>query len=215
MGAEASSERDDPLLSVEDVAREWSVSVATVAPLVADGTIASLDGGRLVRRGRMDVPCIRRSWAERMRVDSPGAARRIDDPDGKKLHPAAAVAQDFRNALIAGNSQLVHALSSAASRSAVASPEELLARWTNALGPATDPEVSMTSGVYRLDPYSGVGVRLIYETPPIPYRVEKPTPARLAGLIPLVEEDGSWRPDLGLATAGVNWSQLLAEAPSC
>jgi hypothetical protein len=206
-----SSEPADPLVSVEDVARTWQVATATVVALVAEGKIPSLDGGRLVRRGRMDVPCLRRSWAESLRVDSPGAVRRIDDPHSGVFHPAAAVALDFHVAVQDGNGKVVYDLSSAASRAAA--PDDLLEAWRAALGDAAGPNVSLTSGVYRLHPYPGVGVRVIHGTAPIPIRVDKPTATWMAGMIPLIEEEGAWRANLELARLGVNWSRFLTTPP--
>jgi hypothetical protein len=204
---------NDPLLSVQDIAREWGIGASTVATLVGDGRIASLDGGRLVRSGRLDVPCVRRSWAERVCVSSAGAARRIDDPDAAFYHPAAAVAYDFHVALQDEDITQVHALSSSEAREAVESPRELLDEWLRALGPALGPGIAMTSGVYRLDPYPGVGVRLIYEASPLPLRMQRVTPVFLAGVVPLVLEHDEWRANLDVARLSVDWSVLLSAAP--
>lgn len=202
----------DPLLSVEDIARHWKVSTAAVVPLVVDGSIASLDGGRLVSSTHLDVPCIRLSWAERVRVDSPGAVRRIDTADAG-VHPAAAAAYQLHVALQDNDVEAVWNLSSLASRAMTRAPEELLQEWRRHLASALGPDVSLTTGVYRLDPYPGVGVRLIHESAPIPYLVEKPTPVLAAGLIPLVHEEDVWRGDLALARLDVDWAALLRSAP--
>ncbi|MGZ6669986.1 MAG: hypothetical protein ACXVH3_35560 [Solirubrobacteraceae bacterium] len=183
----------------------------TVAPLVAEGTIRSLDGGRVVRAGGFDVPCLRHSWAEETRVDSPGAVRRIDDPYSDGLHPAAQVAFDFFGALGDGDAHLVHALSTHESRELT--PDALLAAWRDALGDAAGPRIAIKSGVYRLDPHPGVGVRLMHEAPPIPVRVDAPTHMWAAEMIPLLPQEKSWRADLGLARLDVNWPELLRTAP--
>lgn len=198
-------------MSVDDLARAWQVAPTTVVPLVAERTIPSLDGGRLVRRGRTDVPCLRRSWAEALRVDSPGAVRRIDDPHAAALHPAAAVAFDFYAAVQDCDLEAVRSLSSKASQ-AIAS-DSLVDAWRAALGEAFGASTSLTTGVYRLHPYPGVGVRVIRESPPVVIRVDTPTPIWMAGLIPLVEEEGAWRADLEVARLDVNWPRLLATAP--
>jgi hypothetical protein len=202
----ASVDTNDPLVSIDDLAREWQVTSATVAPLVASGRMLSLDGGRIVREGRLDVPCVRRSWAEALRVDSPGAARRIDLSFTDRVHPAFAVAYQFYNAVVDGDADVVLSLSSTESRSL--GPQALLVAWREHLGDALDDGVSITSGVYRLDPYPAVGVRLIREAPPIAVVVDKATPVWPAGLIPLKEEADGWRADLETARLDVDWTQL-------
>lgn len=201
-----SVDADDPLVSIDDLAREWQVTSATVAPLVASGRMRSLDGGRIVREGQLDVPCVRRSWAEALRVNSPGAERRIDLSFADGVHPAFAVAYEFYNAVVYGDADVVLQLSSAESRSL--GPQALVAAWREHLGDALDDGISITSGVYRLDPYPGVGVRLIREAPPIAVVVDKPTPVWPAGLIPLKEEPDGWRVDLETARLDVDWTQL-------
>jgi hypothetical protein len=204
---DAPGDDSDPLVSVDDLAREWQVTSATVAPLVTSGRMPSLDGGRIVREGRLDVPCVRRSWAEALRVDSPGAARRVDLSFADGVHPAFAVAYEFYNAVVDGDADAVHRFSSAESRSLES--QTLLAAWREHLSDALDDGISITSGVYRLDPYPGVGVRLIREAPPIAVVVDKPTPVWPAGLIPLQEGPDGWRVDLETARLDVDWTQLM------
>jgi hypothetical protein len=204
---------DDPLLSIDDIARLWQTDSATIASLVEDGTIPALDGGAMVRRGRYDVPLTRLSWAEATRVNSPGASRRIDDDAGEGIHPAASIAYALHIALQDRDATAVWELSSRSSHELCGEPQPLLNGWRQALGTnALSSETSMTSGVYRLDPHPGVGVRLIAVSPPVPQIIVKPTPMPMAGLIPLVREEEGWRADLPLARLDVNWSELLQTA---
>jgi hypothetical protein len=203
----------DPLLSVIDVARRWQVDQNTVAGLVADQQIDSLDGGEIVRHGRFDVPCLRASWAEQVRVDSPGAVRRIDQEYAHEAHPAAQIGFRFQIAVQGRDVETVWQLSTEGSREMAGSPDALLNRWIDALGPAAGPNTSFTTGVYRLTPYPGVGARIMIGTLPMALRVSMPTPMTLAGIIPLIEDDGEWRANLAVAELDVSWGPLLASAP--
>jgi hypothetical protein len=201
------------LLSVEDIALRWGTGSDVVARLVGDGTIPSLDMGLLAREGRTDVPVVRAEWAESVRVDSPGAVRRVDDPWGEHLHPAASTALDFHQAMSEGDADAVYALSSRASRSLGGTPEQLLETWLDCLGDGFSRRTGITTGVYLLTPHQGVGVRLTDTVPAAPERFELPTPVNLVGVIPLIEEDGVWRVDLVTARLDEDLGVLITTAP--
>jgi hypothetical protein len=203
---------DDPLESVIDVARRWQVDRTMVADLVARQAIPSLDGGDIVRRGRLEIPCLRASWAERIRVDSPGGVRRMDDPYSDAFHPAAQVGFAFHTAVLGNDAAVVWRLSTERAREECGTSEALLKRWIAALGLAAAEDTSFTSGVYRLDPYPGAGTRIGSGTLPLPLRIKTPTPISLAGIIPLIEETGGWHANLDIAELDVNWGKLLASA---
>jgi hypothetical protein len=198
------------LVSIQDVALHWRTGVEAVRDLVSSGLIPSLDGGELARAGLTAVPCMREAWAESARVSSPGSGRRIDDPWGDHLHPAAARALDFYNALSDGNAQSVWDMSSTASREAFQAEPLLLEAWRDLLGGALAAPAAITTGVYDLAPHSGVGIRLTLDAPLMPERIDVPTPMRMAGVIALVQERGSWFADITVAGADEDWSALLA-----
>lgn len=208
------TQQTDPLLSVEEIARLWKVDTDIVSELVEDRSLPTLDGGAAVKRGRLDVPCARLTWAEALRVDSPGAVRRIDDPHSGYMHAAAYVAMQLHRALADEDIGRVWDLSSQESRAEGESPEGLWARWRAALPDGFGDDVAITSGVYELLPHRGVGVRLVHSLTTVPISVDKATPIRSAGLIPMIEEDGAWYAHLPLAELGVEWFSLLRTAPA-
>lgn len=179
---------------------------------MADGTIASLDGGLLARSGRTDVPCLRESWAESVRTDSPGAIRRIDTADAG-AHPAAIVALDLHHALSVGDADSAWMLSSEATRRKVGSRDMVLDAWRAGLGDIFSPQTGIASGVYDLRPYSAVGVRIVDDVAPVPEVATQPTPVRAAGAFVIIEEAGTFRADLPLSSSGVNWVKFMATAP--
>lgn len=195
MGADGTGESDDRLLSVTQVARYYGVGVATISGLVVDSTVASLDRGRLVAAGRFDIPLIRRSWADAIRVNSPGASRRID-PD-QLMGPAARSAYDFHSAIDLKDSAAIYKLSSAATQ-AWGNQAAVVERWHDAVGDLMNSSTGVASGVYTLAPLEAVAVRIVYDAPKVPTVFTRPTPLKVATVLPLVEEDGAWKVDFAL-----------------
>ncbi|MEJ7784843.1 MAG: hypothetical protein WKF96_08570 [Solirubrobacteraceae bacterium] len=204
---------DDALISVAELALRWRAGVNAVAGYVADGRIPSLDGGELARRGQLDIPVVRPSWGERVRVDSEGASRRIDLVENAGVHPAARAAIDLHYALSMRDQNGVWALSSSASVAQLDDPEELQTAWLALYGDNFRDDTGVASGVYALVPHRGVGVRLVHGVGPLTFRYEKPTPVDAFGLLVLVEEDGAWRADLPLSAADFSYLEVLSSAP--
>jgi hypothetical protein len=185
---------DDPLLSVSQIARIWGTGLEAVISLVDSGALPSLDRGELIRQGQLEVPLIRESWAEFMRMDSPGAERILAPPDGENLHPAVRRALALHAALEEGDSAFLWALSSLASRKGH-SPESLLARWSE-LNHGGYPEGSgVGTTIYSLAPLPAVGARVFANAPKSPRTIDKPTPATLLAVLPFVWEN-DWVVDL-------------------
>lgn len=203
----------DPLLSIEQIARVWKVDTSIVTELVDDGSLPTLDGGASAQHGRLDVPCARLSWAEGLRVDSPGAVRRINDPHSGFMHAAASIAAELHRALAVENIDEVWELSTQESRAEGGSRAGLWARWRAALPDGFGDDVAITTGVYQLLPHPGVGVRLVHSIAPVPHSHDRATPIPSAGLIPMIREDGAWRAHLPLAELDVEWFSLLRTAP--
>ena len=210
--ADAADDADE-LISVEELALRWRTPVSAVADRVADGTIPSLDGGKLARRGWLNIPVLRPSWAEATRVDSPGAPRRLDlDLEGR-LHPAASAAVDLHQALVDRDDSAVWELSSRDSREEAGDPEQLINRWFTALGDVCSARTGIATGVYALVPHRGVGVRIAAGVGPFPVVYDRPTPQAAVGMFVFVFEDGRWAADVLLTGADVDYFELLRSAP--
>lgn len=203
----------DGLISVEELALRWRTPVNAIVPLVVDRTIPSLDGGHLAGRGRLDVPVLRPSWAEATRVDSPGAARRLDLDLGEHLHRAASTALALHEALADRSAASVWKLSSQASREEAGNPTQLVDLWLAALGDVFNERTGIATGVYALVPHRGVGVRIVGGIGPMPVRYEHPTPQMPIGTIVVVPEDGDWRADVILTGADIDYVSLVRSAP--
>ncbi|MGH2761118.1 MAG: hypothetical protein ACRDLD_00745 [Thermoleophilaceae bacterium] len=198
----------DELLSVNDVARLWETGLTAVVQSIESGQLLSLDRGLLMREGRYDVPLIRRSWAESLQRDSPGASRTLDPPPGQPFHPAVETAFDFHKALDLGDAQGVFATSSEGSR-AGRLPEDLLAAWQTAGSHLVQPNAGVGTTIYALTPLDAVAARVMADAPTLPRAVTKPTPATMIDALPLVSEDDGWRVDLPLFERRDEWSHLL------
>jgi hypothetical protein len=185
---------DDPLLSVAQIARLWGTGLEAVTSLVISGALPSLDRGELIRRGELEIPLIRESWAEFMRIDSPGAERILAPPAGSKVHPAARRALALHAALESGDADSLWALSSQASHKGH-NPESLLARWSE-INHGGYPEGSgVGTTIYSLAPLPAVGARVFANAPKSPRTIDKPTPATLLAVLPFVWEN-EWVVDL-------------------
>jgi hypothetical protein len=188
---------DDPLLSVSQIARLWGTGLDVVISLIDSRTLPSLDRGELIREGHLDVPLIRASWAEFMRVDSDGAGRILKPPEGASVHPALSVALGVHSALDAHDATALWALSSQRSRDGH-EPESLLARWTEINGGGYPVDSGVGSTIYSLAPLPAVGARVFANAPRLPRAISKATPATLVAVLPLVWEAGEWKVDLPL-----------------
>jgi hypothetical protein len=199
---------DDPLLSVVQVARIYGTGIRAVVSLVERRKLPSLDEGRLVARGRLDVPLIRRSWATALQRDSPGASRRVDTVG--EMHPAVDAALDFHDALHALDAERTWLLSSRATRGE-AGPEDVLEAWRRELGSVLEEPSGIGTAVYSLAPLPAVAARVFADPPAVPRAVSRPTPAFMLTALPLVEEEDGWKVDLALYRDRESWVQSLEE----
>ena len=199
----------DPLLSLAQVARLYGTGLKVVVELVTTGKMPSLDEGRLVSAGKLDVPVIRRSWATALQRSSSGASRRVDRPDSG-VHPAVRTALAFHTAMDTADDAVVEQLSSRASREGL-SPSDLFDRWWDEIGWVLSEPSGIATGVYSLAPYDAVCVRVIADPPDLPRAVDRPTPTMMLVALPLVQEDGEWRVDLPLFQTRQDWVPLLSE----
>jgi hypothetical protein len=189
---------DDPLLSVSQVARMWGTGLDIVVELVASSTLPSLDRGELIAEGRLDVPLIRRSWAQFLTLDSASSAHRLlAPPSGKSVHPAFAVALDFHSALDEGDAVTLFRVSSKASREG-RDAQALRARWIEYTEGGFPTTSGVGSTIYTLAPLPAVAARVFADAPKVPRAVDRAAPARLIAVLPLIEEDGDWKVDLPL-----------------
>lgn len=188
---------DDPLLSVHDLARLWGTGVTAVVQAVESGRVPSLDRGVLVAEGRYDVPLIRRSWAEALQEESPGALRRLDPPEGEAVHPAVRVAFEFHSALGEDDADRLFAASSSKSRGG-RSPGELLAAWKAVGSHLLREDAGVGTAIYSLAPIEAVAARIFADAPKLPRALPRATPATLIDLLPLVRDEALWRVDLAL-----------------
>lgn len=199
---------DDPLLSVSQIARIWGTGLDTVVDLVNSETLPSLDRGELVRQGRLDVPLIRRSWAEFLRFDTDSTGRIVEPPKGERVHPAFIVALDFHSALDERDAEALYGLSSKASREG-RDPDALLARWIEYTGGGFPTDSGVGSTVYSLAPLPALAARVFANAPKVLRAVTRATPARLLAVLPLVEEKGEWKIDLPMFEGPVFLPELL------
>ena len=186
---------DDPLLSVSQVARMWGTGLNIVVELVQSQTLPSLDRGELIAQGQLDVPLIRRSWAEFLNLDGGSAHRIIEPPEGESVHPAFNVALGVHAALDEGEEETLFRLSSQRSHQD-RDAASLYARWielTQGGFPATS---GVASTIYSLAPLPAVAARVFADAPKVPRAIEGPAPALLLAVLPLVDEKGEWKVDL-------------------
>jgi hypothetical protein len=189
----------------------YGTGIDTVIELVSEEKLPTLDDD-LIASGRLEVPLIRQSWARSLQKASDGAARIIPPPEGSKVHPAITVALDFYSALEEGDEELLSSLSSSAS-SAGDSPAQLLTRWREACGGEFPETAGIGSVLYSLAPLPAVAARVFADAPSLPRAVDRPTPARLLAVLPLVEEDGFWKVDLVLFEDQETLASLLVQPP--
>lgn len=199
---------DDPLLSVSQIARIWGTGLDIVVDLATSNALPSLDRGELIRQGRLDVPLIRRSWAEFLRIDLDETGRTVRPPDGESVHPAFIAALDFHSALDERDAGALYGLSSKESRKG-RDPEALLARWLEYTEGGFPTDSGVGSVVYSLAPLPGLAVRVFADAPKVPRALTKTTPARLLAVLPLVEEGGGWKIDLPMFEGPVYLPELL------
>jgi hypothetical protein len=202
--------KDDPLMSVAQVARLYGTGLQVVIGLVNSQVLASLDAGRSLSRGRVDVPVIRRSWAEALRQPGKGSSRILHPQEGESLHPAFFVAVDFHVALEEQDAEVLYNLSSAATREHF-DADGLLTQWLNFTEGGFPSDSGVGSVIYSLAPLPAVAVRIFAEAPKFPRAVTAPTPATLIAVLPLVEEDGEWKVDLQLFEGPVYLPRILEE----
>lgn len=201
----------DPLLSVYDVARLWGSGLASVLRCIECDQLRSIDRGLLVSEGHYDIPLIRRSWAEAVQTDSPGASRRIDEEG--RFHPALEPAFDFHKALDLGDVDGVRAVSSVESRERFPSPGDLLQAWREVGGHLVQPGSGIGTAIYSLAPLDAVAARVMADAPAMPRAFSKPTPVSMLDALPLVLEGDRWWVDLPLFERRQDWLDSLTEPP--
>ncbi|MDX6627666.1 MAG: hypothetical protein QOE56_2655 [Solirubrobacterales bacterium] len=188
-------ESDDPLLSVAQVARMWGTGLDIVVELVDSMTLPSLDRGELISQGHLDVPLIRRSWAEFLSLDGDASARIIEPSEGERVHPAFIVALDVHSALDEGDAETLYQLSSKASREG-RDPAALYSRWIECTQGGFPTDSGVGSTIYTLAPLPALAARVFADAPKVPRAITRSAPARLLAVLPLVEEKGEWKVDL-------------------
>jgi hypothetical protein len=188
-------ESENPLLSASQVARMWGTGLETVVELVESSTLPSLDRGELIRQGRLDVPLIRRSWAEFLHLDGDSSARIVRPPEGERVHPAFVAALDVHSALDERDAEALYRLSSLASRQG-RDADALLARWIEFTEGGFPTDSGVGSAIYTLAPLPALAARVFAEAPKVPRALTRAAPARLLAVLPLVEEHDEWKVDL-------------------
>jgi hypothetical protein len=197
---------EDPLLSVNDVARLWGTGLTIVVDSIQLGDLPSLDRGLIVAEGRYDVPLIRRSWADALREPPAGAERAVDAPEGEAFHPGAMIAYEFHKALDLRNAQRVYVLSSAESRSG-RTADELLDEWYSPHLFERNAGVGTT--LWSLEPFPAVAARVFAEAPAMARALTDWTRAGFLDALPLIAESDAWRLDLPLYRRKAEWTHLL------
>jgi hypothetical protein len=200
---------DDPLLSVSQVARMWGTGLDIVVELVLSQTLPSLDRGELIIQGHLDVPLIRRSWAEFLRLDGDASDRILKPREGERVHPAFQVALDVHSALDEGDADALYRLSSQASREG-RDAAALYARWIEFTEGGFPSDSGVGSTVYSLAPLPAVAARVFADAPKVPRAITRSAPARLIAVLPLVEEKGRWKVDLPMFEGPVFLPEVLA-----
>lgn len=190
-------ESDDPLLSVSQVARMWGTGLDIVVELVESMSLPTLDRGELISQGQLEVPLIRRSWAEFLSLDNDASARIVEPPEGERVHPAFIVALDVHSALDEGNAEALYRLSSKASQEG-RDPEALYSRWIEYTQGGFPTNSGVGSTIYTLTPLSALAARVFADAPKVPRALTHSAPARLLAVLPLIEEKGEWKVDLPL-----------------
>jgi hypothetical protein len=202
---------DDPLLSASQVARFWGTGLQTVVELVESNTLPSLDRGELIRQGRLDVPLVRRSWAQFLRLDGDSSPRIVRPPEGERVHPAFRAACDVHAALDERDAEALYGLSSKASRDG-RDADGLLARWIELTEGGFPTDSGVGSAIYTLAPLPALAARVFAEAPKVPRAVTHTAPARLLAVLPLVEESGKWKVDLPMFEGPAFLPEVLTTA---
>jgi hypothetical protein len=187
----------DPLLSVSDVARLWGTGIGTVIELIEGRGLAALDDGELIRAGHIDVPVIRLSWAQSLKLDSHASERLLAPEGGQIAHPAFFAAADFHSALDQKDADAVYASSSRKTRCS-RTPPEVLASWLEVTSGGFPTTSGIGSSIYSLAPLSAVAAQVCADAPKVPRALGAHAPLTLLAILPLVSEDDAWRVDLPL-----------------
>lgn len=201
----------DPLLTIEQVARRMQLSVASVSDLVVQGRLISLDRGRLIARGEINLPLIRASSVERAHKGRDPSKVNIDTSHGDGPHPAASVALNLLTAIEEGEPATVVALSTSSSLADVGSPEQLLVAWREALGTAISSDAGIATNGYVLEGYDAIAIRLVANALPLTVIIDRPTPMSVSGVIPFRRENGGWKADLALWQQRDAWTDQIWE----
>jgi hypothetical protein len=203
--------QDDPLLSVNDVARLWGTGLQIVVTLVESGQLASLDRGLLVRQGEHYVPL----YVSHGRRHC-GAHRR--GPRACSIRRAGSLST-LRSRLPSNSTRhWAHRMQSASTSTRLQPREQTDRRKScSSHGPRSVRTSSITTPVWEptstLAPHEAVAARVIANAPAMPRAVSKPTPAMLVDALPLVFEDDHWRVDLPMFQRRLEWIHLLSEPP--
>lgn len=191
------STSSDPLLSVSDVARLWGTGIGTVVELIEARGLAALDDGELIGAERIDVPVIRLSWAQSLKLDSYASERLLAPEGGQIAHPAFFAAAEFHSALDQEDADAVYGSSSRETRRSQ-EPAEVLTSWLEATSGGFPATSGIGSSIYSLAPLPAVAAQVCADAPKVPRTLGAHAPLSLLAILPLVSEDDIWRVDLPL-----------------
>jgi hypothetical protein len=187
----------DPLLSVSDVARLWGTGIGAVVELIESRGLAALDDGELIAAGRFDVPVIRLSWAQSLKLDSHASERLLEPEGGQIAHPAFFAAAEFHSALDQEDADAVYEFSSHETRRS-RTPDEVLASWLEITSGGFPTNSGIGSSIYSLAPLPAVAAQVCADAPKVPRTLGTHAPISLLAILPLVNEEDVWRVDLPL-----------------
>lgn len=202
----------DPLLTVAEVAREMQVSVGQVAGLVAYGQLRSLDRGRLVEKGRYDVPLIRASSVATVFGGAPDQEAQIDRRHGDGPHPAALQLHLVLEAIDGKNPNAIWELSSQATRAMAETPHGAMELWREVLALVLKTRPGIATPGYLIPGRDAVFIRLVQDPLPLGQEFSRTTKVLVFGAVPFVHEDGLWLADVPLIQAYESWRDALRAA---
>lgn len=194
-----SEDGTDPLMSVSAVARDLGVSEGTVARLVEQGKVPSLDRGLLAGEGNYEVPVLRRSWIEDVLGAMPEPRGIIHQDEGADVHPGIQVAIDFHAAAQVGDGEELMSLVKVPNGEF--DTADSLGEWCKIFVNGQFTESTGVASVLRsVEPLGEVAALVVSDAQPIPRVFDRITPVSLLAVIPLTTDEGDWLVDLALFT---------------
>jgi hypothetical protein len=204
----------DPLMPVDEVARWLGVAPTTVASHVIESGMRSLDDGTLIAAGDRTTPLIRSREVRRFMREQLALMKgpRPQVPTNVIENTPALTALAFVLALQDGDIERVWDVSSAASREASDSKEDLAAWWSEYLDIENAPDPGISSGIYSIGERA-LAVMYIADTVPSG-GVLKRAAMVTANPLALVEEEDGWRVDQPLQARCKDWRHLVGALQS-